>query len=556
MLFGLAGCGSPQPPAHDGSTGPFLLEAQGQAALGLGYGQVADLSLRYLDDRGEPIASATVSWKIFGDPNGSTLSGDRGITGTDGSAGVSLTAGAAEALFRVVASADNASDLDFDVTVSKFAFVEIDPALSYTGSKMGSVQTLRALLYADLHCDKLPPVPTPVPPLRSASASGSSSAVLSLPLLLAADYALVGRAEDADGHLIAAGCVDLAGSQLPSGGQVQIPVPLNRVSPSVAGSWLVTAALPVMTMPSPVASWDALADCPRAPAQPILDALAIAVGAGPIVEGIAAHRGPLDPMGCRPAMGGNGESLDAALQTLLTGNNAPALALPGVVADLDAVVANAQLDSRLTLTAQPESGQYEASHTLAGVTLTGALGAHPTRYDLDALGFPAITVDPIDAAVDGDGLSLGTHGFTARLPPLWGRAVADVALAPRNLPVGRRMLLAQVVQAATRTVNNQQVTGCAAIEDLVCKTIAAQPCAISAACETALDALAAGLDACFQPADGIDLSLAGGAATAVDSDGDLVADKIAMGTFVGEVTLPLPPKMAAAMVSWSAERAQ
>ncbi len=550
----VVGCGNPPPGGGDGGAGSYTLASDGAPALGLGYAEVQPIAVRYLDDHMRPIPQGTVRFRIFGDPAGSTLSADRATTDEDGRASVNLTAGVAEASFRVVASADAAPDLTFSVAVSKFAFVEIDAQVGYTGAGMGSVATLRALLYDDHACAQLAPSPSPPEPLRSAAVSGSASATLPFPLLLAVDYAVVGRADDANGHPIAWGCVDVSGAQLAAGARVAVPVALARVSPSVIGAWQVHATVPIATQPPADAPWRALAACPRAPAQPLLDALQVTVGAGPIADGIAARRGVLDGNGCRPeGAPTGGDSLDASLQALLTGNGAPALALGAVAADVTAIEAQATVDSRLTLRLlgpeAPGPLALDASHAIGKVGFAGAQGAHPASYDLDALGFPVVTADGVPATLDGDQLTVGEHGFTVRLPVLWGRAVADVALAPRNLPTTPRALLAAVVGAATRMVNGQPATGCAAVEDLVCKAIGAQPCVVAPACEAALDRMAQDLAAAFAAPAGIDCTLSGGA-TAKDADGDLVADALA-GGFDAKLTMAAG-KPVTAKATWAA----
>ena len=69
-------------------------------------------------------------------------------TDVNGVATVTLTAGQAEKSFRVAATAPNAPEADFDVSVSKFDFVELDAASSTWATPV----TLRALLYDDKTC--------------------------------------------------------------------------------------------------------------------------------------------------------------------------------------------------------------------------------------------------------------------------------------------------------------------------------------------------------------------------------------------------------------------
>jgi hypothetical protein len=74
------------------------------------------------------------------------------------------------------------------------------------------------------------------------------------------------------------------------------------------------------------------------------------------------------------------------------------------------------------------------------------------------------------------------------------------------------------------------LTGCAALGDLICEADSACATVVVAACPMALDALAARLEAPFTPQSDIDFSLSG-AAHAVDTDGDLVVDALQSGTW-------------------------
>ena len=111
--------------------------------------------MRYHDDdaAAAPVPGAVVRFSIFGDPAGSTLSRDQVMTDVNGIATVTLTAGQAEKSFRVAATAPNAPEADFDVSVSKFDFVELDAGLTWA-----TPVTLRALLYDDKSCAQLPAV--------------------------------------------------------------------------------------------------------------------------------------------------------------------------------------------------------------------------------------------------------------------------------------------------------------------------------------------------------------------------------------------------------------
>jgi hypothetical protein len=73
--------------------------------------------------------------------------------------------------------------------------------------------------------------------------------------------------------------------------------------------------------------------------------------------------------------------------------------------------------------------------------------------------------------------------------------------------------------------------GCAAVEDLICTAIGSPAgCSLQAACTSAIDTVAADLNAGFAPPKGIDLSWSG-KATATDSQGLLIIDTLSAGTW-------------------------
>ena len=161
MLAAAAGCGNGGAIGIDGGPPRALEVLDGASQIGLAYGEQFALRVRYRTDDAQltPIGGAAVRFSIFGDPQGSTLSRDRAITGSDGVAEVVLSAGAAEASFQVFATADNAPPAQFDISVSKEPFVEIDGALTYSGAPAAA--KLEAQLYTDHVCAELPPSATP-----------------------------------------------------------------------------------------------------------------------------------------------------------------------------------------------------------------------------------------------------------------------------------------------------------------------------------------------------------------------------------------------------------
>jgi hypothetical protein len=512
MMVSGCGPGSNAPP--DGGP-PLALEVVGSSQIGLHYGKSTDLTVRYHTDdaAATPVAGATVHFSIFKDPAGSTLTRDTATTDSLGVASVTLTAGQAEADFRVAATAINAPEADFDVSVSKLDFVEVDAQLSWAGGS-----NLRALLYDDKSCAALPASPTLPPPSRALSKSGES-ATLAFVNLLSKPYALVGRAENGDGTLVGYACVDIGAELVPPGSVSVVPLPLAPVVASPVGSFTLTSTL----VPAPsayatlVGKWQELGDCPYGAAQALLDAMAI-----------ASHRDPPLANGCRPT---SGTSLDEQLQALLTAPPmAPASALGAIAADLVAITASATVKSTLTVTPASAS-TFTAEHALSSAELAVSAGASKT-YDLVALGEPVIDDKGIALTDDGGAITIGAHGFTLGWTTLWLQAFTELSLDARVSGLGSPAIPSLVAAVVAPAAHGGKM-GCAAVDDLVCSvTTGSGTCALATPCASALGPVAAALSAGFAPGSGIDLTLSG-TATPVDSDGDLVVDLLNGGAWSG-----------------------
>ena len=416
----MAACGPGSNGPPDGGP-PLALDVLGSSQIGLHYGKSTELKVRYHTDdaAATAVAGASVRFSIFGDPAGSTLSRDTVTTDVNGVAAVTLTAGQAEKSFRVAATAVNASEADFDVSVSKFDFVEVDAKLAWSPAA-----TLRALLYDAQTCAALPASPTLPPPARALSKANATEATLQFVNLLSTSYALVGRAEDADGKLLGYGCVDLPAELVPPGSVSVVPVPLTTVVPSATGVYAMTSKLvPVASAyASLVGTWQHFGGaCPYGAAQALLDAMAI-----------SSHRdGPL-ANGCRPT---STTSLDFQLQQLLTAApTAPANSLPAIAMDLVAITGAATVKSTLRVDdASPST--YTARHTLSSAEF--AVSASVSKsYDLVPLGEPVIDDKNVPFIDDGTTATIGAHGFTLGWTTLWLQAFTDLSLAMRVTGLG------------------------------------------------------------------------------------------------------------------------
>ena len=518
-MIAAAACGPGANAPPDGGP-PLTLDVVDSNQIGLHYGKTTELRVRYHadDPAAAAVPGAVVRFSIFGDPAGSTLSRDQVTTDVDGIASVTLTAGQAEKSFRVAATAPNAAEADFDVSVSKYDFVELDAKLTWSDPV-----TLRALLYDDKTCAQLPAAPTLPPPARAATKMNATAATLQFVNLLTGAYTIVGRAETVDGRLVGFGCVDVGAELAPPGTVSLVQLPLAAVVATASGTYDMVSTL----KPAPssyaalVATWQQLGGgCPYGAAQALLDAMGIATGA-------TTHRDPPQANGCRPT---SATSLDEQLQANLTAPAmAPANALPGIAADLVAITATTTLKSTLTVTAASES-TWAAEHALdkAELAVNASLS---NSYDLVPLGEPLIDAKNVPFTDDGTTVAIGTHSFTLGWPALWLQAFTDLSLDVRVAGLASPAI-PSLVAAIVAPASHGGKTGCAAVDDLVCTvTTGAGGCALATPCASALGPMASQLSAGFAPASGIDLTLTG-TATPVDSDGDLLVDLL-NGTWSG-----------------------
>jgi hypothetical protein len=515
LLFAAACSGAPHVIADGGP--PLVLELRSPAETGLKYGATAELRVRYQTDDGtqRAVPGSTVHFGIFGDPAGSTLSRDQATSDDDGQASVVLTAGRAEASFRVAVTAANAPEVDFDISVSKLDFVELDVQLAYPAAT-----GLRALLYDDRACAALPPSPTaslPMPYLRVQVQTGNSG-TLPFEALLSKSYAVVGRAEDASSHLVAYGCADVPAALIPSGSRSTLPLPLARALASPLGSYALVSILgmaPAQVDPI-LKPWQTFGDCAYGAAQSLLDAIEIA--APQLQSAIHDKRGT--------AVGGcylSSTSLDHQLYDAMDAMTLSAL--PAVVDDLENIVGKPELSSLLTITAAG-AGSYVAEHALTTLTLSTGTKADPP-FDLAKWGGPIIDVKNVPLGYDGTTLSIGSHGFTVRMPPLWRKAFLDLSL-PGQLPKLQPPTIANLVQTLVDSVTRPGLMrGCPSIDDLVCKAIGVTPGCLQTACSDATTAVIGALDQ-FNTTSGIDLLLTG-QATVTDTKGNLQVDGLGSG---------------------------
>lgn len=514
LLVALAvGCGSGE--GNDGGQPTASLSLLSRAPLGLHYAERATLSIRYRRS-GEPVPGATLTAHLDRDDTGATLSANRLITNDRGEASVLLTAGASEGAFHVLIDAPSAPTLVVDVAVSRFDFGSLDVLVD--AAAFEAAVLVRAGLVLDSDCTQLPATPMPLPAARINQAS-ERHATLPFPVLVLMPYSVYARAEDAQGRLVAYGCIDLPEALLRTGLRPLVSVPLQATQPNPIGSYDLT--LDVVSRPPSPDPYLALA-CSSGQAQLLLDGIldALAPVESALATRLLAQRAPVDMAGCRAASA----SLDERVQQTLMASTPGAL-LHSLAGDLVKVRGHFTVGTQLDITVG-RLDQFQARHSLR--TLQFALGPSSAQYSLTSL--PVVTANDLSVSQSGVNLTIPSHVFTLGLPGWWQRAITDLVLQPRGVMSSPAQLFVSSVNAASAS----SLSGCSAVESVICSQVA-PPCAgkISPACTSGRDRGSMLLtQALASSPPGYDLSLSL-LLQVEDSGGTLQAQKISSGQVSG-----------------------
>jgi hypothetical protein len=594
LAAALAACGG-GPEAVKPPTTPQTLTAT-PATVWVQPGEMGSLTFELLGPTSMPIQGATVSFTIVDDPEtpgtealGATLVAPSATTDSRGQV-VARVTGGSPAVFRVRASVPAATgEAVIVVAAGGVGAVDVAPFFAAPSDAAPSARTIEVFFYDNSACKDIPARHPPQPARRmraiAVSATGAGPVTRYEFVSTALGHAILARAVDARGSLLALGCVDLPGPALVAGGAVQIPVPLAGVGPDPVGRFTATTTLeiapPLAAAEGIAAIWRDLTDCPLDPAQRWLDCTIDASGPASAA----------DPLDCVPATaaGGDGAVGDAlgalrgvflagadGMPTACRGTKAPAGAVsvdatlaglfgsprPAAFVRLEAAADDAaklfddlRLRSTLVLGAAAALGAVTATHTLDAVTFS--LPGASTDVALMPLGLPVLTATPA-ATIQGDVLTLGGHAFTVRLGTAGRTAFGTLGLARRALPADSHELVAALAALARRD-DDASVTGCAALDATLCARIALAPGCLQAACAAGLDALATRLDASFELADGTDLDLhLSGQAPLLDTHGNGQADRLGdSATGAGAWTVDLRPRggRRAMAATWEAIRA-
>ena len=479
-----------------------------------------------------PIAGERVDFMIFDDPGvdgveaqAATLTTGMATTDLSGVATVKVQAGL-QARFFVIGRAGSAEDrVAVNVVAGAVGSVIVAPFFA-PGSTVGtsasdSELTIRVRFFDRHQCRDYPLAHVPNPPRRLDVPSGGTAYFDNISTM--EPSAVYAQALGTQGTPIAAGCVDVPGASVPANGIVEIALPMYDVVPDPIGTFGVTSWLdfepPLAAAAVLAAPWRDLSDCPLDPAELLLDCTIDALSPptpgdphdckpstdeGMVGNALRARRGDEIPgTRCRGPLTNRVVSLDAIVLGMF-GSPKPALvaALPAIADDAAHVLDGPALLSTLDVRAGAQANQYLITHTLTDARF--ALSGGAADVPLIPLALPSLTAHT--TAITRDGLLVvDRHGFSLRLGRVARAGFGAAALEPRGSPATAGGLVAAI--AALVSTDDGAVSGCAALDHVLCAEAKAPPGCLVAACPTGLSVLAAKLDSAFDAADGAGLDL-------------------------------------------------
>lgn len=210
------------------------VEVVGASAVNLRYGEVADLQVRYVDSEGEPIGGAVLDWAIEGSDGGARLGALESVTGEDGTAFMTLTAGDTDGMFTVAITPPAGAGAGFDVSVSDSEQGSLTVFMTYPGTR--PLVTFDAFLLEDTDCASIDFASLPAG-LRSApTVTDVNDNPAFAGLAPGSGYGVVVLARTAR-HLAAAGCRDMVSVQAREDTQVNVTLENQPIPPSFVGEW-------------------------------------------------------------------------------------------------------------------------------------------------------------------------------------------------------------------------------------------------------------------------------------------------------------------------------
>lgn len=406
LATGCGGGGSEAnlPPGTDppDESGDYRLEFVTGPSIDLSRNAQAELTVRYMSPKDEPM-DGSVWFDVAGDARGSTLDSAGGSTNEDGEATVHLRAGSSAAEFEVVASADYADPISFQVTVTQGEGKgSLRVSLTYEGVRR--LHGADVYLYEGGTCEGVEPgAPPPADLLQSVRSIRDDATFEGL--APASHWAILAAAVNETGHVAAWSCYPEA--IIADEDETVVDLPLQDVPLSSEGRWELENHFDAgEALPDGVDRvFDALAemsDDPNDPATFILDTI----------------RDQIDNDALRLAFDAARVywNLDEDLNQQIL-DVAPDFAVDALQAggDLGRALSNLQIDSDLRLGQPDEFGVINADHELIDLVLSldGVTNRFSMTNDVHVQGATARNV--LITVVDEHELQIEQHQFRVGL---------------------------------------------------------------------------------------------------------------------------------------------
>ena len=535
------------------------------------------------DGQGLPVPSYPLAFAVLDDGSGdgttgAQLSSNQGLTDGNGSAVLEVIVGSLSSdnrpiSFFVTATCPGSGAQAY-ITVTTNAYsVEIlpVPAIDLLGST--SIVSTKLLFYDDTTCGELDLTNLNAAPTRPRSppphpVAANSTWVFS-GVAASGSHAVVGLGFDSNTFIQIGGCVDIPGSSLIESETIRATLFMDRLFPVPLGIYQAKSDFRLAPAPSGLttiqSAWGQWTRCPLDPARLwldcTLDALSTNAATDPLdcipVPGtggalgdlLSSRRGAVvapdsgsstsaSDTPCRgPTVGpGNNPSLEAVVAALFSGTNgqlqgAKLSAFPDEIASL---LDEVRIDSQMTITASgADINSYTTRHDLLDVTFPDALAT--VTFNIPTLGLPVSSVSGILATLKAGQLSIPGHGFTLRLGTAARYAFEATSLKSRGAQDAGSLVKA-VFALAQEIDQGNVLSGCYALDAVVCDQLNQSRLCLLDACQRGLAALAARLAGAFDSLDGVGLDFfLSGSTPVVDLDGDGRADALGLGGRAGTV---------------------
>jgi len=496
------------------------------------------------------------------------LSTDRGLTDEDGSAVVQviidgLSGGGHSAELFVQASCQGADARSVYVLVTTDTHsVEIVPMAAPEFVRAVSVARTQLFFFDDVNCSAVDLAgPTSVQTRsRTVQEAGAGGSATFFGVSGQSAHAVVGLGLDGSNVAQFAGCLDLPGSLLLENQTISVTLLMDRLLPIPTGSYAVSSdiTLPPPT-PQPVvaiqSAWQEWVRCPMDPARLLLDCtidslvtngtndpndcVPVAGGEGQLGGILAGRRGvelastsatstTKGATPCRDRVDSNGKvSLEALVDSLFTDSRVALnnMNLGSLSLEIAALVSSIHLNSTMRITPDREPNKYLVDHDLVDVGFPAALS--PLTLRVTTLGLPQPGAHGVQATFISGRLSLLPHGFTLHLGTAAQYAFESSSLSRVRNSGSTADLVGAIVSMARLADKGNVLTGCDALDALLCDQTSNPRGCLAGACRNGLDALARKLTDAFSNLDGNGLDFyLNGSAPVVDLNNDRRAEAL------------------------------